>query len=93
MGASAFVKRTFADSIFLLTLRMMPKNRQLNSTEVPPQLTIGSVNPLTGVRCVAMAIFAKAEITMFKLKPTATIAPNDFSLMVTSLVVRKNSRT
>ena len=71
----------------------MPKKMHENRTEVPPQLTIGKVRPPTGTRWTEIAIFARAWMTMFSDKPIATMAPKDFSLIITSLVALKNSIT
>lgn len=72
---------------------MMPKKTQVKRSDVPPHETIGKVKPPTGTRCTEMAILANACITILRLRPTATIAPKDFSEMVTSLVTRKKSMT
>lgn len=92
-GSVAIADCAAAASMYLLTLRIIPKKIQLNNIEVPPHETIGSVRPPTGTRCTEMAMFASACITIFKLNPMATIAPKDFSLIVTSLVTRKNNMT
>ena len=44
------------DSMYLLTLRIIPKATQVNNKEVPPILISGRVKPVTGstFRLIAM---------------------------------------
>ena len=72
---------------------MIPKEIQVNKTDVPPILIIGKVKPVTGTKFTDTAILINAWITKLALKPIANIAPNALGLFVMSRVTRNTNKT
>jgi hypothetical protein len=48
-----------------------PKSHAVISIDVPPLLTKGNVNPVTGTKLTETAMLANAWITMFRQSPIA----------------------
>jgi hypothetical protein len=66
--------------MYLLTLIITPNATDVNSMDVPPLLIKGNVNPVTGNKLTATAMFINAWSTNEKLNPTAINAPNALGL-------------
>jgi hypothetical protein len=74
----------------LLALRIIPNAMLTNNIEVPPRLTIGSANPVTGNKLTATPIFINAWTTRLKDNPIAKRAASGFSVSNTILNERYN---
>ena len=69
----------------LLALSIIPNAILVNNIEVPPLLTMGNANPVTGSKFTATPILISACTTRLNASPIASRAASEFSVLSTIL--------